>query len=310
MAIADSAQTRVAIIKEVTQGTTPTTPAFKVVRTAMATLNVLRPRAPSDSERRADRMLATTYQRVGGSTVRLDTKLCEDDALEILFESLMCNSWATDLLKNASTKVPVTIENTYEHGGTDTFHRAVGLLVNSMSFSGRLDSEIDLSFELVGMGGSTDTAIIGSATYTAASTKKCHTVLDAVVVDILSLSSPKITEMQFTVTNNVRPQAAFGSGDPVGIGLGKFRVEGSVTLYLENKAQLDAGLDNAEGEIAVTFGETVDERYTFTFPNAIVTGHEVMDGGNDNDVFLRLNFTAQYDTSDTSAMMIDRNVAS
>lgn len=309
MSIADSAQTRTALIKEATAGTTPSTPAFKIVRNSMAQLNVLRPRAPSDSERRSDRMLATTYQRVGGASVRLDSKLCEDDALEILFESLMCGSWATNTLKNAATKVPLTIENLYEQGATDTFHRAVGMHVNSMSFNGRLDQEIELGFELMGMGGSTDTAIITDATYAAASTKKCHTVLSAASVSAFGLSSPKLTEMQFTAQNNVRAQPVWGSATPAGMGIGKFRVDGSVVLYLEAKAQLDAGLANTEGALAATFGETTGEKYTFSFPNAVITGHEVLDGGNDNDVFLRLNWSAQYDGSATSAMSILRNVA-
>lgn len=307
--IADSAQTRVAIIKEVTQGATPATPAFKTMRTNMAQLKIARPRAPADNERRADRMLATTYKKVGGSSVRLDTKFCEDDAFDIALESVMCNAWATDVLKNGSTKVPVTIEETLEQGATDTFLRAVGLLGNSMSFSGRLDQEIEISFEFVGMDGSTDTAIIASATYAAASTKKCHTVLSAASVSAFGLSSPKLVEMQFNLVNNVRPQPAWGSAVPIGIGLGKFRVDGSTLIYLESKAQIDAALANTEGQpMGATFGETAGEKYTFNFPNPVITDYEVVDGGNDNDVFLRLMWSAQYDASATAAISITRNV--
>lgn len=306
--IADSAQTRCAIIKEATMGMTPSSPAFKIARTSMATLNILRPRAPSDSERRADRMLATTYKRVGGSAARLDMKLCEDDALDIMLEAALCNSWSTNTLKNASTKVPITIENLYEQGATDTFHRGVGLLVNQMSFAGRLDNEIDLVFDLIGMDGSTATAAIASSTYAAASTKKCHTVLSAASISAFGLSSPKLTELSFTLNNNCRPQPVFGSAVPAGIGLGKLRIDGMATIYLEEKAQLDAGLANTEGALSATFGETAGEKYTFSFPNAVITGHEVLDGGNDNDVFLRLNWSAQYDGSATAAIQIDRNV--
>ena len=311
MAFAYGANRRVALIAEATAGTTPTTPTFLITRTVTAEANVARPKVDVN-ERRSDRMLAQVYKGLAGSSANLSIEWTDDDVLDSLLESALQGTWSTNVLKNAATQKSFTMEITDETGATDSFYRVRGLQVNTMSINIAPGQAITSQIGMIGMDGVQDTAIITGATYTAAGTELVFCGTDFTLTDLYSLSSPQIAGITLNITNNLRPQHSLNSSIspyPFGIGNGSFRVSGEITCFRQDNTVAALDLADTQGDIQFTIGVATNKKYSFDMLTAAVTGHRVTDGGNNGDVMDVITFSALYDSGDTSALKITRNVA-
>ncbi len=119
----DSANKQSAVIAEVTMGTTPATPAFKLLRDMRISGSSNRG-ATRSPERRADRAAANYYKNLTSHSRSIEIPFSRDAGTDVLLESLFCSSFSTNTLKNGSTKTPFTLEEKYEGGATDPYRRA------------------------------------------------------------------------------------------------------------------------------------------------------------------------------------------
>ena len=104
----DSATKQTAIIAEATQGTTPATPAFKILRDIRVSGAPQRndQRSP---ERRSDRMAYAMTKGLAAFPKTIELPWVRDAASDILWESAFCGTWTTDILKNGATLKPFTV---------------------------------------------------------------------------------------------------------------------------------------------------------------------------------------------------------
>ena len=89
----DSATKQSAVIAEATVGTTPATPAFKLLRDIRVSGAPQRDSMRSP-ERRSDRMAASMVTGLNSYPKSIEMPWVRDDALDILWESLLCGTWA------------------------------------------------------------------------------------------------------------------------------------------------------------------------------------------------------------------------
>ena len=306
----DSANKQTAIIAEVTQGTTPATPAFLLTRDIRVSGSPSRP-ASRSPERRADRMASNMTTGLSSFPKTLELPYVRDAATDVLWESTLMGTWATNVLKNASTMKFFTLEEKYEGGTTDPYRRLAGCMVDSCAISFRNGEPGTLSFGIRAMAETAATAAIASSTYAAPTPGyDPSTPADIVVNNLFGVSSPKVMGLNMTIANNLRDQHAFGSNSPYGIGLGLFDVSGSVQLYFSAAADSSTFMTRQTAQtLSLTIGSQANFKDTIVLGNCDVFNPDIDDPGATGDHMVTLNFMARYYASDTAAIKITRLVA-
>lgn len=307
----DSANKQTAVVAEVTMGTIPTSPGFKLLRDQSAGGSPQRG-AQRSPERRPDRMAANMVSGVASFPKTITMPFARDAGLDILLESLLCGAWSTNVLKNASTKKPFTLEEKYEGGSTDPYRRLAGCLCDSMRMSFPLaggGQAGSLTFSIKAMAETTSTSALGSSTY-AAPTPGYDPVssIDIIVNDLFSISSPKVMSLDMTISNAMRDKYAFGSPNPWDLGLGAFDVTGQVQIYFTALAEYSTFVTRQSGlALSLTVGSVEDYMDLIQLGNVDVWNPDVTDPGAEGDNMVTLNFLARYYASDTSAIKWTRN---
>ncbi len=305
----DSANTQTAIVAELVQGTIVTAPAFLVLRDSRVTGTPQRSsqRAP---ERVADRMAHHMVTGLNAFPKAVEMAWMRDDAADVLLESLLCNAWSTNTLRNASTEMPFTLEQKYEGGGTDPYRRLAGCIVDNAAITFGMDGAAgSIVFNLVGLAETMATAQITLATYTQPTPD--YDPVSAIYITVnslFSLASPKVMSLNMTITNNVRAQYAFGSASPWGTGLGMFDISGQVSVYFQQAADYSAFMERQTGMLLdLIIGSQASGRDRIELKNCDVWNPDIDDPGQTGDHMLTLNFMARAYVSDSSAITWTRN---
>lgn len=303
--MADSSQTRLASIAEVTPGTTPATPTFQVMRMTGESLKAALQYYRSN-EIRADRNVGNLTQ-IGGTAAGAVNMELSYGTFDAWLEALLQGTWSTNVLKNGVAAKSFTLEKTFENGATDNFHRFKGAQPNTLNLSLEANREVTGSFDFLAMTMESATTAISGATYTAATTTEVMNAADNVAnLAITGVSSPRVTRMDLSITNNLRSKNAIGSKYAFGIGSGRFQVTGTLEAYFENTSLYDLFLTNVATDMSFDIGGVSSAKYNFDMNKLKFTDGEVIAGGNDQDVMARMQFEAYYDGTDLSTLKITR----
>lgn len=306
---ADASKTRLAYIEEVTENTTPSSPAFQVMRFTGESLNYNKQTVVSNeinATRNVTDLIDVGYDVAGDINFELSY-----GTLDALLESLMQSGWASDVIENGVTPTYFTFEKTFEQGATDSYFRFTGCQVNSMSLNIQARQVITGTLNIMGRGHTTATAIIASATYTAANS---NAVMSA-SADVGSLAltgitgTPRLMSITLNITNNLRGQPEVGAKPLAGIGAGRFVVTGSLEAYFENLNMYNAFKDHTSVEVEVTLGSVADEKYTLHIPVIKLSNGVITAGGNDQDVMATFDFQGILDSGIGATMELTRAVA-
>lgn len=309
MAGADASETRVAYIAEVTENTTPASPAFSILRVTGESLAYGKQTVVSN-ELRADRnvsdILDVGFTVNGGVNFELSY-----GTLDPLLESLFQSTWATNVLKNGVANKSFTFEKTFEQGATDAFLRYTGCQLNSLSLAIAAREIITGSFDVLGRDHSTGTAILSSATYGAVNDNEIMTGSSDVGALTLSgvTGTPKLRSINLNIANNLREQPVVGSKASAGTGAGRFVVTGSLEAYFEDLNLYGAFKDHTSVGMEITLGSVTTEKYTIEIPKLRLMNGVVNATGNDQDVMASFDFQGYFDSSEAATMVITRAVA-
>jgi hypothetical protein len=306
----DSANKQTAVVAEVTQGTTPATPAFKVLRDIRVTGSPSRPNNRSP-ERRPDRQAANMVTGLKTFQKTIELPWARDAGTDILWESVFNNAWSANVLKLASTKKSFTLEEKYEGGATDPYRRLAGCLADSVNVGFRNGEAGSLSFGIRGLNETMTTTAIASSTY-AAPTPGYDPVTpaDIVVTDLFGLTLPRVMSFNMQITNNIRDQHAFGASTPWGLGLGLLNVQGTVQLYLSQASDYGTFMERQTGlNLDITIGSVGGAKDQFVLSNVDVWDPDIDDPGASGDHMVTYNFMARYDATDLTSITMNRNVA-
>lgn len=306
----DAAQKQDAIVAEVTQNTTPATPAFKLLRSTGISVSNTRARNPSP-ERRPDRAVAFMVAGLNSYGLQIGTPFVRDAATDVLLASLLNSSFSGNVMKNGSTASFFTLEQKYENGSTDIYHRHTGCQVNSLDIGFRLGEGGTMAWNVMAMGNTQATTAISSSTY-AVPTPAVDPVssVDITVSSLFGISSPKVTAFNMSITNNMAGLYKFGSADPQGLGLGLFSVTGSVELYFEAAAQYTAFVPFGSSlTSSLVFGSSSGNKDQIDMNEVDVYDPIVSDPGASGLHMLSLKFMGRYDSGDAAVIKWTRSVA-
>lgn len=305
----DSANKQDAIVAEVTQGTTPSSPSYLLLRANSITGSATRNRLPSP-ERRANRTVAFMANGLNSYAKTVAMPFQRDAATDLFWTSLFCSSFSTNVMKNASTPTFFSLEEKYEGGATDIYHRHQGCQVGTLGINFRLGQIGEMNWGLLAMAQTQATAAIAGATY-AVPTPAVEPVstVDITVSSLFAISSPKVVGLQMQITNNLAHLHKFGSAEPFGIGLGMFDVRGQVELYFDAAAQYTDFLPGTSKTMSLVFGSSGGNKDQIDMAEVDVFDPIVGDPGPSGQHILTLSFMGRYDTSDASVIKLTRNVA-
>jgi len=314
MAFADGSGTRLAHITEVTEGTTPSTPAFNELRFTGETLVGEKQTVVSEEIRPDGNVADVTkvgFQAAGGISFEMSYSTFDD-----LLESVLTGTWATDTLVNARDRKSFTLEKTFETGGTDVFRRYLGCIIGSLSLDITAKQIIKGQMSVLGRSYDAANAIIAGATYVPANTLSVmNAAADFASLDIGG-TSPEITikRLQLDITNNLRAQDKVGTDALAGIGLGQVVVTGVIDAYVEDIQILDLIDDHTASSLIFTIGSVTNEKYTFDIPKLYLIAGDALTPGNNQDVMISMNFQGVYSNLgpsplDDHTIDITRNVA-
>ena len=306
----DAALTQNAIVAEVTQGTTPASPAFKLLRDSRITGSPARSSTRSP-ERRADRMAANMVTGLNSFRKSIELPFARDAATDILWESLLCNAWSTNILRNASTEKAFTLEQTYEAGANDIRRRLAGCIVDSAAIAFGMDgSPGSLTFNVIGLAETMVTALITLSTYAQPSPGYDPvSAVDITVNNAVSVSSPKVMGLNLNIRNNVREQYAFGSASPWGTGLGMFDIDGTLQVYFNNMTDYSTYMTRQTGLLLdIIIGSQASFRDKIELKNVDVWNPDIDDPGQTGDHMVTLNIMARAFITESSAITLTRNV--
>lgn len=303
--MSDSSQTRLASIAEVTAGITPTSPVFKVIRYTGESLKASQ-QYVSSNEIRADRNVSD-ITNVGGSGAGAVNMEMTYGTFDDWLEGVMNGTWSTNVLKNGVTAKSFTLEKLFENGATDNFHRFLGAKANTLNLSLQSNQQVTGSFDFLAQSFSKGTAILSGATYTAANTNPVMNAAENVAnLAITGVTSPQVSSMSLSITNNLAQQPVIGSKWSKGIRAGRCVVTGTLEAYFENAELYDLYMDNIASDLTFDIGGASSLKYNFDLNKVKFIDGEVIAGGNDQDVMARMQFQSYYDASDASSIKITR----
>lgn len=306
----DSANKQDAIVVEVTAGTTPATPAFLLLRSTNISRSATRVRTRSP-ERRADRRASTMVAGNHTYALTITTPFVRDAANDVLLASLFNSSFSTNVMKDASTATSFTLEEKYEAGATDIYHRHLGCRVTSLSIDFRLGEGGTMTWSILALSQTQATAAIASSTYAAPSPGVAPVSTPEIAVSgMLGLSSPGVVGFRMAINNNMQPLHKFGSAEPLALSLGLLDVSGSVDIYFSAAADYTAMIPFLLGStISLVFGSSGGNKDQIDMLEVDGFDPIIGDPGATGQHIETITFMARHDASDGSAVKWTRNVA-
>ena len=293
-------------IPEVTYGVTPSTPTMITLPFASHSLDlVYETLAGTDIESNEQE----SHMRLGNRRVSGDivADLRKGD-FDYFLESVMRGSWSTNTLKIGQTRKSFTLEET----ATDIsrYLQFTGNVVNSMgvSIQAGATSPVQATFGIMGKDRTrSGTTIATALTATSTNSPFDHHSGDLAIGDVGSSSAMCVTSINFDVNRNY--EGAYCVGDPTinEMLAGKAAITGSFTAYYMDDAILARFQDETLTEISVSVDDqTGANPYTFLFPSVKLTSAPVPVSGPTGPRLIEASFTALYDATEDSALVITR----
>jgi len=314
MAGVDTNQQRSAIVAEVTNGTTPSTPAFQTMHKAInrnaGPTRTHQGSLPAGGANLGDRLLTNK------SSLTVSGAPLVYGLYDTLFETLFQGAWSANVLKDGKSFKTVTVENSIPAGlgGTRTYWRDLGVRATGGTLEMVADDKLALSLDFMGMNSqAASTSAIAGATYTDPTENDEFTAavdLGAVTLSGYTLNGMVSLKINFTF-EGVEGQAIQGT-TLYGITPGACRVTADLRFYVDSnfKALYDAARQAATqttAALSVTLGSVTTKKYTFDIMKATIDMADLDLAATTG--FIDVKVVSQYSTSDTAVMKLTRAVA-
>lgn len=303
--MADSSQTRHAIVNEVTAGVTPATPVWKELRLTGGGMSERSEYVTSD-QIRPDRNVAdsTLVSRDVDGEFLFEFSYGSFDDLLAYF---LCSSWVDDEIVNGVDHKTFSYERTDKFDSTYDYERFTGCMANNLNLSIRARDKITGSFSVIGEKMTVGTGIVAGATYTAPLDTPIFSASNdfgSLLIDGVSAGSVESIELNGVNNINVRP--VVGDLHTKGLRKGRFEFSGTMNVYFTSAELRDLQRANGYSDLAMTFGSGADNKYDLLLPKVRLTGFEKTRPGNNEDIMLQLGFTAIYDPDTVGSVQFIR----
>lgn len=311
--MANGALHEMAYVEEVTYGVTPATPTLTPIRHNTTSLGLSKDTLTSE-ELRDDRQIAAVRhgtKQIGGDIAHELSFTSFDDLLEAVLGgtwSLQDPNSGTDQLKAGTTRRSFSIQR--EFGDLDSgnaFHVYTGCEFNTLSLSLSPSAIVTGTFGVIGKGLTTDaSAISGSSVSTGLTTDPMTSIEGSVLEG--GGAGACITEMTLDISNGMEPRFCVGDDETQRPSIGRSNVSGQITAFFDDAALLDKFIDEESSSIDIFLLDTDGNQIRIYLPNITYTsGQPDVEG--EGPIRLAMSFTAVYDETEATNIIIERNEA-
>lgn len=270
MPFAQGSRTQLAYVPEVTYGTTPSTPAMIALPFNTHSVDLTKTRVQS-AEITPDRM--PRIDRHGQRTVSGDIVVEMRPAdYDFLLEDALFGTFATNVLNTGTTVSSFTLED----GALDiTQYRAfTGCMVNTMQISIAPNQMTTATFGIIGKDMTQSTTPL-DASLTAASGNEPFDSFSGTISEAGSAIA-YVNSIDFTLNNNLNPAFVLGSVSTPQMEFGQSTLEGTMTVYYQDKALIDKFLGETESSLSIVLDDRVaGKNYTLLMPRIKINGAAV-----------------------------------
>jgi hypothetical protein len=211
---------------------------------------------------------------------------------------------------NGTAKMSFTVEKRFADIGV--FWPFTGMRLNTIDLRIASRAKITGSAEFVGgQGERMLAATVGTGAYVAAPTTSIMNASNN-VGQVLENGSPlgaaaAIKAMTIRISNNLGPQDAVGSVNPIGVRYGNLIVTGSMQVYFQDQALFNRFNDGIDSSIATVLQQPTPENdaYALTFPRIEFTNGDVVGVGNNDDVLANMEWEAKLSPVTGYTMRLD-----
>jgi len=281
----------------------------------------------TSAEIRSDRNVAALIQANKYSGGGFNFELSYGSFDEIIAAALFFAtpaSWTsvdsiTEGIKNGVTETSFTMERA--HLDKDQYFLFTGMTPNTFNLTVSAGAIVTGSFDFMGGFPSDESAGQGlkdttyeessSGTPTAATTSDPFNGIGNVGTieeGGAALTGIYLSEISFSLSNNLRNLPALGYDTPVDISAGKCDVTGTITAYFEDNQIYDKFMGGTDTSLEFTLTDLASQSMRFHFPKVRYETDTANAGGQDADVMETIGFRAFYDSSEACTIEIEKSV--
>jgi hypothetical protein len=309
-----SSADRVALryVKEVTFGTTPSTPALKQIRYTGESLNYSIENITT-SEIRPDRVQTDLVLASAQSAGEINFELSYG-SFDDLLEGALCGTWTLDTgdkfnLDNGTTRASYTIQKHIQDMTTPQFHNFTGCVMDGVNLNFEVGQIVTGAFSVSGTGITQSSTQIVGATFPAVSTTtpmNAVTNLQNILINAAGFTG-SMSSLSLQIRNNVRPIQAIGSVAPKDLKLGGLEVTGNMEIYFTDATMFGYFINGTAFAVSFDMVDGAGNKYTISLPRVKFETGQVVAGGRNTDVMFSASFRALYDSVSGRVIRIARD---
>jgi hypothetical protein len=302
MAFSQGARTRLSYIAEVTYGTTPSSsPVYVQIPFNTHSLDLQKTRVQSNMIT-SDRM--PSIDRHGQRSVSGDITVEMRPAdYDWLLEGALFGAFSSDILNTGTTVKSFSIQDAALD--ITQFRTFEGSMVNTMQMTLRPNEMVMATFGMVGQDMAQSASAPAGGTYTAASTNEPFDAFSGTITEGGSAIA-YVNSIDFTLNNNLGQTYVLGSNVTPQMEFGMSTLEGTMTVYYQDKALIDKFLGETESSLEIVLDDRVaGKNYTLLMPRIKINGAAVP-VANPQSRLITIPFVALKDSSTGTQFRITR----
>lgn len=262
------------LVREVTPGVTPATPAFQILECLAGSDLSVEAKVVTSDTMKANRALAaaTLMNKATGNGLKMHAH--RDATVEMLIEGILGNTFSSNVAKGGSNDYSFTIEKRVpekKSGVTvDGFHRYTGQYVTKWGITVDAGSNAEFTFDFVGMNKSEGNAIITGATYVTPTMGQYYNGATLGAISIAGVTGD-YQSLDFSVEQPRETRFALNKLNAAGVNASAQprSVKLMVKVYREDIA-IDA-LAGTVVPVSLTFGNGTGNVLTIACPKMLVS---------------------------------------
>lgn len=222
------------------------------------------------------------------------------DNFDSLLESLMHNTWATNVLKTGTTRKSFLLEQ--QQLDITKYSRYTGITVNSMTLTVPVSGLVTAAFGLMGRDMSIETSPFdASVTDPQLSEPFFHA---GGTFNEGGSSSGLLTSIVVTIDNGYNANYSLGDNKARDLSYGFAKVSGTIMAWFESEVMANKFLNETSSSVEFTLTDGVNS-HTYLIPNVKYNSASKTISGN-GPVTLSMTFVGLYDDSTSTNVRITR----
>lgn len=192
---------------------------------------------------------------------------------------------------------------------TNEFVVEKGCAIDGMSWDISIGAVAKTSFDIIGKSETGASATAGTGTNTAVTTAAVMNTVDHISGVLEGGAVLGITKFSMQYKNNLRARQQVGTLGAISIGSGSIDITGTLEAYFTSKAQMDKYRNFTADTLAIKFVDSAGNAHILDLMQLKFTDGEQTGSGLNQDVFMKLQFTAYLNATEVLTARMVRSVA-